>query len=69
MAIGANIFAGADASVSSAPSSPDTVTAMYGPRTGGGRGALHPGTHFGLGLWGAVGGLAALVLIRWSLPR
>jgi len=69
MAIGANIFAGADASVSAAPTSPDTVTAMYGPASGGGRHALHPGTHFGLGFWGAVGGAVALVMIRWSLPR
>lgn len=68
-AIGANIFGGADVTASAGAPDSSLPTAMYGPRASGGRHPLHPGTHFGLGFWGGVGGLAALILIRWSLPR
>jgi len=70
--IGANIFAGADASASSAPAStasPSLATETYGPPAAGGTGPFSPRHSHGLGFWLAVGGVGLLIMIRQSLPR
>lgn len=69
MGIGANIFAGLGVG---SPPSPTVANATptYGAPAGAGQvGPLSPRHGFGMGLWGAALGLAALVVIRWSLPR
>lgn len=73
MALGANIFASADVGAgdySPSSSSGSSAAAMYGPDRSGSSGThpLHPAQPFGMGFWWGVAGMAALVLIRRSLP-
>lgn len=67
--LGSSVWAEADAQVGPASASTGAgATAAYGPPRGGGSGhPFHPRNF--PGLWLSVAGVAALVLIRWSLPR
>jgi hypothetical protein len=71
--IGTNIFAstGLSGSVDVGGAGDDTslASATYGPPAAGGTGPFSPRHGVGLGFWGAVAGVAILVLIRQSLPR
>jgi hypothetical protein len=68
--LGTNIFASADVDAGSLMASASTgADAIYGPPSSaqGSRHPLHPRNF--PGFWVSAGALAALVLIRWSLPR
>ena len=52
--------------VTAAAFSPGMTPTVTAP---GGFAALHPGTPFGMAFWWGVGAIAALTLIRHSLPR
>lgn len=68
--IGANIFAGGQASATTASTQSDSLaSATYGPPAGGGSGPFSPRRGQGAGFWLAVGGVGLLILIRQSLPR
>jgi hypothetical protein len=67
--IGANIFAGLGVGSPASPTVANTTPTYGPPASSNGVGPLSPRHGFGMGLWGAALGLAALVVIRWSLPR
>ena len=69
MGIGGNIFAGVGIDTPPSPTVANS-SSTYGAPSGGGRvSPLSPRHGFGMGMWGSALALAALVVIRWSLPR